>query len=104
MDGSGAIQVVLVDGHGGKECKGIVLSGNRVSYVYAPVVVRPFSGVMGASLWVAACPGDARWGVTLQAVSDDVNFSLLTLSSKRGARSQRCCIGRLAVGVDAEWR
>ena len=104
MDGRGAIQVGLVDGHGGKECKGIVLSGNRVSYVYAPVVVRPFSGVRGASLWVAACPGDSRGRVSLQAVSDDVNFSVLTLFSKRGACSQRCCNCRLAVRVDAEWR
>ena len=50
MDGRGAIQVVLVDGHGGKKCEGIVLSGNRVSDVYAPVVVGPFSGVGGERL------------------------------------------------------
>ena len=102
MDGSGAVKVMLSDCHGGEECEGIVLSGNCISDVYAPVVVGPGTGVRGASLWVASCLGDSRWRVASQAVSNDVNLSLVTLSSMRGARRKCCRNGRLIVRVDAE--
>ena len=101
LNGSGTVKDVLVDCHGWEECEVSVLSGNRVSDVYAPVVVGSFSGIKGASFGVAAYPGDARWRVTLQAGSDDMYFALLALPGQRGACGDCGCNGSLTVRVDA---